>query len=158
MVSSFFCPQRQLEIDLGAGFAQAAFAWEILDVEEIGEFRRLLRLELRLVISDNVAEHDRSDRARRNAVRDEVLHRRRAVWCGRQAARINLLEQAFVASALRVGEFHVDDVPRHVAAFYLGFDLRDAAVVVDRVDLRAGLGFKRFMVGLDLALRIGAAP
>ena len=105
-----------------------------------------------------MAEDDRRDRAGRDAVRNEVLHGGGAVWRWRQHARVDLFQQPFVARALRVGDFHVDDVPARILRFDLSFDLGDAARIVDRVDLCAGLGLPRLVIGLDLAFRVSAAP
>ena len=51
---------------------------------------------------------------------------------------IDGFQDAFVATANRVRQLNVDQVPGHIAGFHLGFDFRQAAIVVFREDLVAG--------------------
>ena len=52
----------------------------------------------------------------------------------------------------------LDDVPLHITGFHLGPDFSQATVVVDDVELLAGLGLVRFDTRLDLTGGIRPAP
>ena len=149
--------QGPLEVDLGR-LAQAALAREFGDVEEVSQRRGLGIGELRLVEGHHGRPDDRADAALVQGAFDEVVPGGRSIGSRGKRDVVEGLEDAFVAADLGVGQLGIDQIPGHVAGFHLRAHLRQAAVVVLGVDLDTELLGEGLVVGLDLALGIGAAP
>jgi hypothetical protein len=139
--------ERELEV-VARALAHAALAGDLLHVPEVGPAGGR-GLELFAVVGHDGGPHEQADAAVGDGGGEEV-------GLVADLGIVELLEQALVAAARRIGRLDLDHVPGDLLGLDHGLDLGLLAVVFDRDDLGAGL-LVGLVVGLLLRVGVGAA-